>query len=687
MEMIEKINVGKKANDGTGDSIRVGAIKTNDNFENINGRLNDVEAEHAIKSKTLIYVDNTRTNNYSEDGSEKFPYRSIKDALTSIIDDNQDILYTILIEGNVYIEHILFDNPHFKFIELKAKTGQVILDPYELPSVIGTTHMDNLNLLKFDGFVFKHNVELINDIFRSEFGRKIIFENCRFEDSLKIKHAKNIELKNCKSYSSDFEFINNENVLLKDVMSYATRYNVKYTETFLPVEGFDGSCTFFVRNSNLMTNNVVYDNKSPNYILAKYSDSEIGLTSNTGKFELPENITLHLENSIVYGDLVNNETLILSNSRVAGEIIGEVENRFIDHQKASQEYYKNASIKTDDVKSALDFLYEKKINIIYVDELRSDDYIPNGSQLLPYKKDEEKSGLQHALENTDDYDSSSDGDFTIIYKGFNDTIDITKHAIIEGIDHNSSFYKLTIDFNCEISNCYISDLIINKSCIIKNCKIANCLVLDKIIGNITFENCEIDNLINKSKVILNNCQGKVANCLDGSTTFNYSKFEKIDGAADTINTDSFSGSYAKSIILNDEGLTTHARFIDFYSSNITSKNVNEAIDEVQSNLLKHMYIDRNDVIYYYNKKPVYRYIEILGNTSLNTSTTIFPLHLVGNIDKVVNLQIYYKINDGFIILSQNSNISYSLKKNQLVINHPVSDHNRYEIQISLEYMI
>jgi len=139
----------------------------------------------AAQRDDIIYVDGN-LGHAGYNGSEKYPYKTIGDAITRAIaiqtaDPTQHT--QILVSSGAYAENLVLENTNLVSLELQAISEGSGTESrrVEMLNLTSTQDNENLEFLKIAGFEFTGDVNLSSDVAGSDFGsEEIVFDNCLF---------------------------------------------------------------------------------------------------------------------------------------------------------------------------------------------------------------------------------------------------------------------------------------------------------------------------------------------------------------------------------------------------------------------------------------------------------------------------------------------------------------------------
>jgi hypothetical protein len=113
---------------------------------------------------TMIYVDSNRTNDYNENGSITYPYKTIMGAINRVIANGDNswfnqVEYVIDVMGGFYYENVILESTNLAYLTIKSE-GVSLIYPPSGNALQSTTNNDNLYLFNMRGFMLDGPVVL-----------------------------------------------------------------------------------------------------------------------------------------------------------------------------------------------------------------------------------------------------------------------------------------------------------------------------------------------------------------------------------------------------------------------------------------------------------------------------------------------------------------------------------------------
>ena len=156
-----------------------------------------------VPNKTL-YVDNTRTDSFTPNGTIAFPFATITAAINQVIANGDNATYTYLIDiqpsvyaetiniGNASLYNLMFEG-HGGAAAAYASSGTpmpgAIVHPASGNALQGTTNVDQIKILQFSGLTFLGPVNITDTVSNNLGANGFAFVNCCFGGNVTISAA------------------------------------------------------------------------------------------------------------------------------------------------------------------------------------------------------------------------------------------------------------------------------------------------------------------------------------------------------------------------------------------------------------------------------------------------------------------------------------------------------------------
>jgi hypothetical protein len=142
----------------------------------------EILAARKIPAGKTLYVDGTRTDTYTADGTRQYPFKTIMAAVNQVIANNDSATYNIIVATAAYSESLTFNSLALKRLSLTGTVDQhgntaTITSAGDVVS--STVNNGNLLTLSFHNLSFSGSVNLVGDTNGTLFGsEQISFSHC-----------------------------------------------------------------------------------------------------------------------------------------------------------------------------------------------------------------------------------------------------------------------------------------------------------------------------------------------------------------------------------------------------------------------------------------------------------------------------------------------------------------------------
>jgi hypothetical protein len=346
------INVGTSPNKGDGDVLRVAFGKINSNFEELydrdlntdaqtltlvgdtltlsnggtvdlskyadapenlaaiatSGSYNDLSDIPIAQGQHLLYVDKSRTDTYTPNGSYTQPFKSISSALSSAstAGDGASVPYTIAIAEGSYDEVINLNSTGLSAVSLIG-VGRVAINPTAGNSLQSITSNSGLQQLLIRNIEFGKPVLITGDGTADQFNN-VSLVNVTLGDVCTINTANSVLAWDL--FAEGNLTINNVNYFYTSSGQVLGTLTVSYdSNTTVPSSGITPANVLI---SNTIANGTVFSNAGTGAPIVQTYSSKFGV--NGGSYTVPTGMIINANNSVFRGTWTNNGALQLRNS-------------------------------------------------------------------------------------------------------------------------------------------------------------------------------------------------------------------------------------------------------------------------------------------------------------------------------------------------------------------------------------
>jgi hypothetical protein len=155
-----------------------------------------------------LFVDKSRTDSFTPDGSLARPFATIGAAITQIISngDNNTKAYSVNVAAGGYSETLTFNSSTLYNISFIANPTTNGAQNCTVTGLTSTSNNTQLATLTFTGITFNGNVNLTGDVNNTNFAStQILFSYCQFNNSsgtIVLNNVNNVNMYNCQVQGS-----------------------------------------------------------------------------------------------------------------------------------------------------------------------------------------------------------------------------------------------------------------------------------------------------------------------------------------------------------------------------------------------------------------------------------------------------------------------------------------------------
>jgi len=274
-----------------------------------------------IKVDRSVYVDKTRSDQYTSTGSLVAPFKTIQEAINYICSIKNNTIATghiIKISPGEYSDTIIL---HSEWLENIVLCGtdehQTILTPSDENSLISEYNNLNLKSIVFENLTFKKPIRLVGEHADTNFGKnECVFINCDLTDvylkNINRPIIKNSKISGCLVLSNVTSAIISSPHVINEIQINS------YQDQFKP-NLWSSNIGSDIQLIGCQVNELNFNN-----------DDKILLTLRNGCLirsttcRIPNNVKVYSYNSLLYNDwTVQGELILSSGSFITGELIKE----------------------------------------------------------------------------------------------------------------------------------------------------------------------------------------------------------------------------------------------------------------------------------------------------------------------------------------------------------------------------
>ncbi|MCK9577122.1 MAG: hypothetical protein M0R51_14555 [Clostridia bacterium] len=306
----------------------------------------------------VIYVDNKRTDTYTEIGTYNFPFKTISSAISYIISLGFNSYVNIEVNDGVYDETILLEDEALKYIVFTGR-GYVVINPSSGNALQSTTNNGNLFALHISNIVFSKPVVLTGENGTSAF-MDVIFNNINFNGTGTINATciNKIALK--QIYSECNISFANVNYCYLESSQFQGDFSVSSDDTSdIPSSGGNFS----------MIANGIYFSGLPTYSILGVLTMTFAITGSrwgtTGDITVPNGVTIYAYSSFIRGTNTNNGVIVLRGGSSIEEYVEGAGTLTLLGNNCKFNYYNNSNsgLSSINVEGAIDELTSKTYSI------------------------------------------------------------------------------------------------------------------------------------------------------------------------------------------------------------------------------------------------------------------------------------------------------------------------------------
>lgn len=315
-----------------------GVVASGDSIQEAIEKLDGNISNHELLTSPgrLLYVDNTRSDSYTENGSSIRPYKTLQAAIdaASLNGDGGSVPYSFALASGTYSENVSLNNKGLFSVSIVG-LGRVAINPAAGNALTSDTDNTDLQDLVVNNIEFGKPIVLVGSSTANQF-KTTEFKNCSFSSAAVI----NATTLNNLAFSDIYceAAINLVNVNYSFVRSGQIQglLSVSMNDSVTaPANGLVGGMnllSMMVNNIALITSGTVTLNFAPH-------SSRIGTTA--GAYTIPANCNVIAYNSNLRGTWTNNGSLSLRNSHAENDILGTAP--VITGNRSSQNFYDNTT--------------------------------------------------------------------------------------------------------------------------------------------------------------------------------------------------------------------------------------------------------------------------------------------------------------------------------------------------------
>lgn len=279
----------------------------------VSDALNTLDAQVGATGE-VVYVDNSRGDSYTEDGSRARPFKTITAAIAATIAASPDYYVTIDIASGIYRENVVLEDAALKYIKLQGH-GYVSINPVAGNALQSTANNANLFALHVDNIIFSKPVVLTGGAGATSFS-DVFWHNVRFTGTATLTATciNNISMSGVYS-ETPWTYTN---------VSWSYLENGQLQGTF----GFTMDDTqpipSFGKDGTVMCNGI-YLSDTPGYTVGGTSTYTVVLSAcrwGWQNYTVPAGVTVYANTSYIRGTVTNNGTIYLRNAFMQGYVAG-----------------------------------------------------------------------------------------------------------------------------------------------------------------------------------------------------------------------------------------------------------------------------------------------------------------------------------------------------------------------------
>jgi len=280
-------------------------------------------AEAGAVVTTELFVDKNRVDTYPENGSRSLPYKTIMDAVNSVIasgDNTIDKAYSINMLPGVYDENLTFESSSLVNLTLKGSSvNSTYLRPNAGSAVQSIANNDGLQELIFKDLSIDKPIVLIGASAATEFGAALTFNDVKLtpEATLTVTNSKTLYIFGDHMVHSDVSLQNVGMISLSNDsgMTIGKALNISVLPAANMPAGVTNTTAYIYGNT--IQRDIVWD-LTGGGVANLYVATAILGASETNDVEIPVGATYTAVNSTLVGNYTYNGDLNLRGSFVTG---------------------------------------------------------------------------------------------------------------------------------------------------------------------------------------------------------------------------------------------------------------------------------------------------------------------------------------------------------------------------------
>lgn len=262
----------------------------------------------------IVYVDKSRVDTYTENGSIAQPFKTIQGAIDAVAAKGASAYTTIKILNGIYSENLVLENAGLKYIKLQGE-GYVSINPVGGNALQSAANNDNLIALHIDNIIFAKPVVLTGSNGSVSF-QDVILQKVSFTGTASITATclNNLTLKDCYG-EQPIIFVNVNWSYMESCQLQGTLSITMDSTVNLPSWGANGT----------ILANGIFQSGSVSYTIggiATYTVAPNGCRWGSAAITIPAGVSILAYNSYLRGTVTNNGSVTLRNSCMDGYISG-----------------------------------------------------------------------------------------------------------------------------------------------------------------------------------------------------------------------------------------------------------------------------------------------------------------------------------------------------------------------------
>jgi len=282
-------------------------------------------AEAGAVVTTELFVDNNRVDTYPENGSRSLPYKSVMDAINSVItkaDNTYDKAYSIYLMPGMYDENVTFESSSLVNLTIKGSSrDSVIIRPSSGNSLQSNSNNNELRKLVIENVGLDAPIVMSGAVDNTNFGGFL-----GFDDVLLTENA-TVDISNALSFHILGDTYVHSDVIVSNIGMTAISNdagfleNKSFTVKSLPGNNSPNGITepkLYVFD-NIIQRDIIWDLTGGGTIDAKVVSAVLGASEDNNVI-IPDGVVLTAINSTLLGNYTYNGELRLRGSFVTGTL-------------------------------------------------------------------------------------------------------------------------------------------------------------------------------------------------------------------------------------------------------------------------------------------------------------------------------------------------------------------------------